>query len=70
MEKIALILETSIEDIYESDEGHIVIFRDNSIRNYNGTNNVYSVPEHLLEIQRKYIEKLEKELEELKKQRA
>src|SRR5690606_16785519 len=69
-EKIALILETSIEDIYESDEGHIVIFRDNSIGNYNGTNNVYTVPEHLLEIQRKYIEKLEKELEELKKQRA
>ena len=69
-EKIALILETSIEDIYESDEGHIVIFRDNSIGNYNGTNNVYTVPEHLLEMQRKYIEKLEKELENLKKQRS
>jgi len=66
-EKIAQILETSVEDIYESDEGHIVIFKDNAIGNYNGTNNVYTVPEHLLETQRKYIEKLERELEELKK---
>ncbi len=67
-EKLAQILDTPLEDIYESDEKHFVIFKDNAIGNYNGTNNVYSVPEHLLETQRKYIDKLEKELEELKKQ--
>ena len=62
-EKIAQILETSVEDIYQPDEGYFIICKDQSV----GINNVYTVPEHLLETQRKYIEKLERELEELKK---
>lgn len=66
-EKIAQILETSVEDIYQPDEGYFIICKDQSVGINNGTNNVYTVPEHLLETQRKYIEKLEKELEELKK---
>ncbi|GHT15181.1 hypothetical protein FACS189426_22520 [Bacteroidia bacterium] len=33
---------------------------------YQGTNNIYSVPEYLLETQRKFIERLEKEILELR----
>lgn len=59
--------EESVEDIYQPDEGYFIICKDQSVGINNGTNNVYTVPEHLLETQRKYFEKLEKELEELKK---
>jgi len=33
----------------------------------NGTNNIYAIPKELLENQQKYIAKLEKENEELKR---
>lgn len=68
-EKLAEILETPIEDIFQSDESHVFIFRDNAIGNYNGNNTIYSIPEHFLETQRKYIQKLEEEIAELKKNR-
>lgn len=67
-EKLSQILETPVEDIFESEDSHIVIFRDNATgNNFQGTSNIYSVPEHLLETQRKYIQKLEEEITELKK---
>lgn len=66
-EKLATALDISVEKIYESDDSHYFVFKDNSIGNYLGTNHVYSIPEHLLESQRKYIEKLEREIEILKK---
>ncbi|WP_445457476.1 helix-turn-helix domain-containing protein [Flavobacterium sp. HNIBRBA15423] len=65
-EKIASLLNVPIEEIYESEESNFFVFRDNSIGNYLGTNHIYSIPEYLLESQRKYITKLEEEIKELK----
>lgn len=66
-DKISKLLEVPIEDIYEAEENNVFIFRDSSIGNYLGTNNFYSIPEYFLDNQRKYIEKLEEEIRELKK---
>ena len=65
-EKLAGILDVPIEDIYESEENQVFICRDNSTGNYQGTNIIYSIPEYLLETQRKYIERLENEICELR----
>lgn len=71
-EKLSGILETPIEDIFESEDSYIVVFRDfkdNAVgNNYQGINTItYSIPEHLLETQRKYIQRLEEEIAELKR---
>ena len=60
------ILETPVEEIYESEESNFFVFRDNSTGNYLGNNHIYSIPEYFLETQKKYIEKLEKEIHDLK----
>ena len=65
-EKLADILDVPVNEIYESDDNHVFIFKDNATGNYLGNNHIYSVPEHLLDTQRKYIEMLEKENWELK----
>jgi len=65
-EKLADILDVPVDEIYEPDDNQVFICKDNATGNYQGTNNIYSVPEHLLETQRKYIEMLEKEIWELK----
>lgn len=65
-EKLSEFLQVPVEDIYESEDSSIFVFRDNSTGNYLGTNHFYSIPEHLLESQRKYIEKLEEEIKKLK----
>lgn len=67
-EKISKILELPIEDIYESEEANFFVFKDSSVGNYLGTNHFYSIPEHLLESQRKYIAFLEEEIKKLKEQ--
>ena len=66
-ERLAEILEVPLEEIYESDDSQVFICKDNATGNYQGTNNIYSVPEHLLETQRKYIAILENEIAELKR---
>jgi transcriptional regulator with XRE-family HTH domain len=66
-EKLAQVLETPMENIYEDDERQVFICKDTSTVNYQGTNHIYSVPEFLLETQQKYIKKLEEEIAELKK---
>ena len=66
-EKLSDILDVSIEDIYENEESNIFVCKDNANGNYQGTNHIYSVPEYLLESQRKYIAKLEEEISYLKK---
>ena len=53
--KLAKMLDVPIEDIFESDENQFFICNDNASGNYQGTNNIYSVPEFLLETQKKYI---------------
>jgi transcriptional regulator with XRE-family HTH domain len=67
-EKIANFLEVSVEDIYENEEATFIICKDHSVGIINGINNVYTVPEFLLESQRKYIAKLEEEIASLKQQ--
>ena len=69
-EKIADTLQVPIEDIYESDDNQVFICRDSSTVHYQGTNRIYSVPEYLLESQRKYIEKLEAEIRELREKQG
>ena len=68
-EKLADILQEPIENIYESDDTQVFICRDSSTVHYQGTNNIYSVPEYLLETQRKYIEKLESEIREFREKK-
>ena len=65
-EKLSEILEIPVEDIYESEDSYFFLFKDNSTGNYLGTNHIYSIPEYLLESQRKYICKLEEEILHLK----
>lgn len=68
-ERFSKILDVPLEDIYESEEGNLVIFKDNATGNYSGVNNIYSIPKHieqLLESQNKYIAKLEEEIKNLK----
>jgi len=69
-EKLADILTVPIDEIYEPDDNQVFICKDNSTVHYlnlnQGTNNIYSVPEHLLETQREYIEMLKREILELR----
>ena len=67
-EKLATILEKPVEDIFESEEATFIICKDQSVGIIHGTNNVYTVPEFLMESQRKYIQKLEEEIQTLKEQ--
>ena len=58
-----------VEDIYESEENQFLIYKDNATGNYyQGSNNIYSIPEYLLEAQRKYTETLEKKTQVLEKE--
>ena len=64
--KIAKVLDVPIEDIYQAEETQFFICRDNASGNYQGTNNIYSIPESILDTQQKYIKKLEEEILYLK----
>ncbi len=66
--KLSQILETPVEDIFESEDSNIFVNNDNVTVGYQGSNTIYSIPEHVLETQRKYIQKLEEEIAELRKQ--
>ena len=65
-EQLAKILEVPLEDIYEGDDGQVVICNNSASVNYQGSNNTCSVPDFLLATQQKYIQKLEEEIAELK----
>ena len=65
-EKLSKFLNVEIDDIYENEESIFIICKDQSVGIVNGTNNVYTVPEFLLESQRKYIQKLEEEIRTLR----
>lgn len=66
-EKIAEHLGIPVDEIYEEERQQVFICKDQAVGILNGTNNVYTIPEFILDSQRKYIQKLEKEIEELKK---
>ncbi|GAA5093775.1 hypothetical protein GCM10023210_24760 [Chryseobacterium ginsengisoli] len=66
-QKIAETLDVSLGDIYEADENMVFIFNDNEHATGNiVNNNNYNIPLSLWESQKKYIEKLEAEIEDLK----
>lgn len=67
-QKIAETLEVPIEDIFENEESMVIIFNDNSMGTGYGVGvvNNYNIPLSLWESQKKYIEKLEAEIEDLK----
>jgi transcriptional regulator with XRE-family HTH domain len=69
--KLAKILETSIDEIYEPDTRYNINCKDQSvgIGVNNGTNNVYTVPKEFLDTQQKYITLLEKKIIELSKEK-
>ena len=70
-QKMSNILKVSLEEIYEPDEGMIMIFNDNSPGCGNGNGNIitnYTLPQSVLDSQKKYIEKLEEENRILKEQ--
>jgi len=64
-QKISEILEVPLDDIYESEDSVILIFNDNSSGNGNVVTN-YTIPQTMLDSQKKYIEKLEEEVRSLK----
>ena len=67
-QRLAEILEVPFEDIYEPEESMILIYNDNSSGNGNSNgNNVtnYAIPQSFLDLQKKYIEKLEEEVRNL-----
>lgn len=68
-QKIADVLEVvPMEEIYENEESLVFIFNDNSSGNGNGIGNInnYNIPFSIWETQKKYIEKLEEEIKNLK----
>ena len=67
-EKLAQHLGIPIEKIYEEEQQQFIICKDQAvgIGVNNGTNNVYTIPEFILDSQRKYIQKLEEEIKILK----
>ena len=67
--KMSDILKVPLEDIYEPEESMVMIFNDNSSGTGNGifvTN--YTLPQSFLDLQKKYIEKLEEEIRNLKEE--
>jgi len=65
-EKLANIFNVPLQEIYECDERQTIINKDNVAVNNSGTNNIYPVPESILEILQEYIAKLKEENRELK----
>ncbi|MDO3424823.1 helix-turn-helix transcriptional regulator [Chryseobacterium sp. APV1] len=65
-QKIAEVLEVPFEEVYENEESLVFIFNDNSTGNGIVNTNNYNIPLSLWESQKKYIDKLEEEIEALK----
>jgi DNA-binding XRE family transcriptional regulator len=63
--QLSEILETPVEDIYESDESMMFVFNDHATGNGNIVTN-YTIPQSMWESQKKYIEKMEEENQNLK----
>ena len=70
-QKLAKLMEVPLEDIYESEDGMIFIFNDNSSGSGNGIGNTitnYTIPQSMWESQKKYIEQLEEQIRSLKEE--
>lgn len=65
-DKMAKVLDTTLETIYEPEDGIYIINNENASGNF-GNNNVFnSFSEYSFETMKKYIEKLEEEIKSLK----
>ena len=61
-DKLAKLLETNLEDIYEPEDGIYIVNNENANGNYSGSqNHFHQIPDYVLETMRKYILKLEEE---------
>ncbi|MEB3380284.1 helix-turn-helix domain-containing protein [Flavobacterium psychrophilum] len=61
-DKMAKVLNTTLDDIYDPEDGIYIINNENASGNYSGSqNHFHQIPDHVLETMRKYIEKLEEE---------
>lgn len=67
-EKLAKILDTSIDEIFEPRNGVYIVNNDNASGHYYSKDQHihYKIPEHVLDTMKKYIEKLEQENKEMK----
>jgi transcriptional regulator with XRE-family HTH domain len=66
-DKMAKVLDTNLETIYEPEDGIYIINNENANGDYSGSQNHFSqVPDYVIETMRKYIEKLEEENKTLK----
>lgn len=70
-DKMAKVLDTTLENIYEPEDGIYVINNESASGEYSGSqNHFHQLPNHILETMRKYIEKLEDENKSLKEEIA
>lgn len=59
---MAKVLNTTLDDIYDPEDGIYIINNENASGNYSGSqNHFHQIPDHVLETMRKYIEKLEED---------
>lgn len=67
-EKLAKALDTTVDEIFEPQNGISFVNNDDSKSNncVGSQNNYFNIPEYILNSLQKYIEKLEKEIEGLK----
>lgn len=66
-EKLAKALDTTVDEIFEPQNGVYIVNNDNASGTYAGSqNHFYNIPEYILNSLQKYIEKLENEIKELK----
>jgi len=66
-EAMAKVLDTSLEEIYEPQDGVYVINNENANGEYSGSQNHFnSIPDYMLDTLKKYIQKLEEEIAVLK----
>lgn len=68
-DKMAKLLDCKLDDIYEPEDGVYVINNENASGNYSGSHNVFNANDSfILETMKKYITKLEEEIQNLKSQ--
>jgi len=67
-DKMAKILETSLEEIYEPEDGVYIINGDNAHGNFGSNHTFNNFSEFAFETMKKYIQKLEEENQSLKDQ--
>ena len=66
-DKMAKILDTNLETIYEPEDGIYIINNENANGNYSGSqNHFHQIPDYVLETMRKYIQQLEEDNKDLK----